>query len=1217
MRSGLDGTTAALYDSGVYDVHWRLRVQNGSGTFKSLQGRYDSLDLKLPDPVEPIGSLSFSVIRDSTISGTAGSLSPYVEASTFNKLDDTVTYSPLLQLGRLVTLDIILTTVGAARPADGDSRWYEIFRAIITKVGSGDFDSHNIRVDCNGFAAILQHAKSEDAYTYAQGTSLETVVSQVLSNNGFGSVVTYFPVATGAVLPNTYAPGLQKTVWSQLRAIAQSLGWVVYYRYRGTGVAELTFFEPARTKVVPDMTVVADDFKNLDLDEEELRNVGYLIYVDADGEEQILGPEEDAASILKYGNIRRPFWIKLDAFSPIRDGTAGQSMLEAALSDVADPDVVATASTVPLVFAESGVDLYAIPSKPRFFDNAQSWAVFSNVLSVAVDAAPRSFLGLRGVPTAGMKSWRDLATRLPTDGKIKTYFQADAPTNPNIADEWIDSDDDNERYRWDGAIWIIVEVQSIEAVVGTVGGWSISPTELSAGGVKIQAVAERVLLGAATAPLTGIGIFIGKDGADYEFRAGNPAGQYIHWTGSALNIVGTITATSGTIGGWSITTGEIFSGNFKLQSANERILVGSATAPLTGAGVFIGYDGGGSVNYDFRVGDPATTYLHWDGSAGLLTVRGAVIESPGTGTSIGILGWTHDMVFSATDADTVAWASGTIRLQNGVTYSITGANTGNMTTDATRYVYLDTAASTTALQVSLTNADAVGANRILVAVCRRALNGTAADHARFIVYGGSGGVGVFVTADEIAANTITGNKMVVNTLNASYISSLSFSGKTATFDLGSVGGWTMSGGTLSSGSVTISAAAQRILVGSATAPLTGNGIFIGLDGSDYEFRAGNPAGDYIHFDGTTFTIKTNTFTGTNPVFTGAVTVRGGDATTRLSIDADTSGGRILFYEGATPTLIGQMYARTNDLYLVTVNNKSLQIDVAGAGNCVINYDTGEFLVIANGVGRFQILDGASTLLQSSLDEQLRINHTSSTGSPYLQFYQNGTARAYIQHAYQGGGQHLYIVERVGDVVIAAGNVNRIDVQPASGIVSIESGTADEQFRINHASSTGSPYISWFQSGTLRSYIQHVNSGHNFAVVSAHGTISLWPGTGGTPSQVLSASTTGVAIGVPTQIGTSLGDGTPVQAIYSATTTWNPGSIAAGAAVSTTVTVTGAAVGDAVFVVNEHGAQDNSNLMCFARVTATNTVTIYLHNTITGGASIDPASRTVRVVVMKF
>ena len=44
-------------------------------------------------------------------------------------------------------------------------------------------------------------------------------------------------------------------------------------------------------------------------------------------------------------------------------------------------------------------------------------------------------------------------------------------------------------------------------------------------------------------------------------------------------------------------------------------------------------------------------------------------------------------------------------------------------------------------------------------------------------------------------------------------------------------------------------------VGAATGPLTGVGIWLGLDDPDYEFRIGNPGGDYMHWDGSTLTIS--------------------------------------------------------------------------------------------------------------------------------------------------------------------------------------------------------------------------------------------------------------------------------------------------------------------------------------------------------------------------
>lgn len=129
-------------------------------------------------------------------------------------------------------------------------------------------------------------------------------------------------------------------------------------------------------------------------------------------------------------------------------------------------------------------------------------------------------------------------------------------------------------------------------------------------------------------------------------------------------------------------------------------------------------------------------------------------------------GWGHDLTFSASDHDTVAWAGGTITLADGhTTYSIDAGNTGNM--GALTYIYLDTDTSLTVLQTTTTAATSIGKVKILIAVA--APSGEAGKDATFQVFGGKGGVGVFITADNIAANTITANEITGNTITAAEI----------------------------------------------------------------------------------------------------------------------------------------------------------------------------------------------------------------------------------------------------------------------------------------------------------------------------------------------------------------------------------------------------------------------------------------------------------------
>jgi len=78
-----------------------------------------------------------------------------------------------------------------------------------------------------------------------------------------------------------------------------------------------------------------------------------------------------------------------------------------------------------------------------------------------------------------------------------------------------------------------------------------------------------------------------------------------------------------------------------------------------------------------------------------------------------------------------------------------------------------------------------------------------------------------------------------------------------------------------------------------------------------------------------------------------------------------------------------------------------------------------------------------------------------------------------------------------------------------------------------------------------------------------------------------------------------------------TATWDPGSIAAGASTTTTITVAGAALGDFVLV---SFSLDLQGMDVGGYVSAVNTVTVILSN-LTGSA-IDLGSGTVAVLVLK-
>jgi hypothetical protein len=290
---------------------------------------------------------------------------------------------------------------------------------------------------------------------------------------------------------------------------------------------------------------------------------------------------------------------------------------------------------------------------------------------------------------------------------------------------------------------------------------------------------------------------------------------------------GLLTSTSGVIGGWTIASTQLSSGNVILKSTDEQILIGSASAPLTGIGIFLGKDGS---DYEFRAGDPDNAYFHWDGSG--LDVNGAKIVGIALGTEPAIQGWSHTMVFSSSDADTVAWTSGTIYFTDGTTFSIDAGNTGNMT--AENYIYFDKATSTTVLQKSTTKSNSVGIGKILISVAKNSTN-----EATFVSFGaqelnilGTSIATNSITANEIAANTITANELSVSQLSA------------IAADLG----------TITAGNMTINSSGY--IKGGQSGYNSGTGFFLGYSSGAYKFSLGNPSGDYITWDGSSLNLNT-------------------------------------------------------------------------------------------------------------------------------------------------------------------------------------------------------------------------------------------------------------------------------------------------------------------------------------------------------------------------
>lgn len=120
-------------------------------------------------------------------------------------------------------------------------------------------------------------------------------------------------------------------------------------------------------------------------------------------------------------------------------------------------------------------------------------------------------------------------------------------------------------------------------------------------------------------------------------RVGLRPGTYPFYAGSSdpttapfrVSAEGVITAQSGTIGGWTLSSTKLFSGDLTLDPTTPAIFMGNAVSYMVGTGIWMGNNSG---TYKMHLGDPANDHLYWDGN-----------ELYITGTFIGgsIIGWTE------------------------------------------------------------------------------------------------------------------------------------------------------------------------------------------------------------------------------------------------------------------------------------------------------------------------------------------------------------------------------------------------------------------------------------------------------------------------------------------------------------------------------------------------------------------------------------------------
>jgi len=116
---------------------------------------------------------------------------------------------------------------------------------------------------------------------------------------------------------------------------------------------------------------------------------------------------------------------------------------------------------------------------------------------------------------------------------------------------------------------------TVNATAGYFGNTS-NMVAIEAAGLNVGNTGS--MRGGQTAFDTGTGFWMGYDTAAYKFSIGAAAGNKMTWNGTTLAITGTVTATAGAIGGWTVGATTLTSTSVTLDSGNNKITVAGTYA---------------------------------------------------------------------------------------------------------------------------------------------------------------------------------------------------------------------------------------------------------------------------------------------------------------------------------------------------------------------------------------------------------------------------------------------------------------------------------------------------------------------------------------------------------------------------------------------------------------------------------------------------------------
>lgn len=245
------------------------------------------------------------------------------------------------------------------------------------------------------------------------GTDIETVIQQVLNDNGLSNVVLEVPVSPAWAVKGYKQD--RSSVMDAIQAMVDQLGWYVRFEWHaGSSSYKLTLAEPDRASVTVHKVldqVEEDQCDELGLAAWDVRNVIRVVYTDSSSDFDGLGNPVritreaiDAVSVAKYG--RKFMEVAEDASSSIDTVAEADRLLEAIRDDLCEP-TLGTRYSFPIDFYLELGDRITLPADTLRFTTAQTLATWALSHTFNANGAKTS-VGLRGQAAARLAGWLGL-----------------------------------------------------------------------------------------------------------------------------------------------------------------------------------------------------------------------------------------------------------------------------------------------------------------------------------------------------------------------------------------------------------------------------------------------------------------------------------------------------------------------------------------------------------------------------------------------------------------------------------------------------------------------------------------------------------------------------------------------------------------------------------------------------------------------------------------